>query len=383
MAGPRKEIRFGVIGLGLMGREFASLIGRWHHLLDMPVKPRLTAVCDSNPKLHAWYLESLPGPLTAYEDYKDLLADPEVDAVYCAVPHHLHAAMYRDIILAGKHLLGEKPFGIDQAANASILEAIRSRPGVIVRCSSEFPYFPGAQKVAAAARSGKLGKILEVNAGFLHSSDMDENKALNWKRDEKMNGEYGCMGDLGMHVLHLPLRLGWMPSRLFAVLSKVVKSRPDGKGGMAPCTTWDNAQLLCHVKAGADEFPMNLKTQRIAPGETDTWYIEVKGSRLSASFSTKFPKTFWSLEYENGGEQAWKRQDLGYHSCYKTITGEIFEFGFTDALLQMWASFCDELSGRPAAQLPFGCVTPEETAACHRVLSAALKSHHSGQAVVP
>ena len=42
-----------------------------------------------------------------------------------------------------------------------------------------------------------------------YSSDIDPNKVINWKRMEAVNGAYGCMGDLGMHVLHVPLRLGW------------------------------------------------------------------------------------------------------------------------------------------------------------------------------
>jgi hypothetical protein len=49
------------------------------------------------------------------------------------------------------------------------------------------------------------------------------------------------------------------------------------------------------------------------------------------------------MEYEPGGDQAWQHIDLGYQSAYPTITGGILEFGFTDAILQMLAAFCDEL----------------------------------------
>ncbi|MGO7888755.1 gfo/Idh/MocA family oxidoreductase, partial [Rhizobium ruizarguesonis] len=80
---------------------------------------------------------------------------------------------------------------------------------LLVRCSSEMPFFPGAQKVIELAKSGEMGDIIEVEAGFLHSSDIDRQKAINWKRMAEVNGNYGCMGDLGMHVLHVPLRLGW------------------------------------------------------------------------------------------------------------------------------------------------------------------------------
>jgi predicted dehydrogenase len=143
---------------------------------------------------------------------------------------------------------------------------------------------------------------------------------------------------------------------------------------MAPCLTWDNAQINCEVDGQDGSFPMTLKTQRIAPGETNSWYIEVKGTQFSAAFSTKNPKTYRSMEY-TGGEQAWTHEDLGYKSTYKSITGEIFEFGFPDALLQMWAAFCDEAGGTPAAKLPFACVSPEETRQSHVVLTAALESY--------
>ena len=45
------------------------------------------------------------------------------------------------------------------------------------------------------------------------------------------------MGDLGMHIAHLPLRLGWKPATIYAQLQKIVTTRPDGKGGTAPCDT--------------------------------------------------------------------------------------------------------------------------------------------------
>lgn len=44
-----------------------------------------------------------------------------------------------------------------------------------------------------------------MEAGFWHSSDLDPHKPINWKRQARFNGEYGCLGDLGMHILHIPL----------------------------------------------------------------------------------------------------------------------------------------------------------------------------------
>jgi predicted dehydrogenase len=375
-----RVVRFGIIGGGLMGREFASAAARWVHLADIGVRPEVAVVCDPNPDVLAWYERLAPRPHLV-TDYADVLADESVQAVYCAVPHHLHAELYTAVLGAGKHLLGEKPFGIDLRANEAILAEAAHRD-LLVRCSSELPFYPGGQEVFRFCRERRYGRVLEVRSQFLHSSDLDPQKPINWKRRAELNGEYGCMGDLGMHALHLPLRAGWMPENVRAILSDVVAERPDSAGGSAACDTWDNAVLLCEARDGDGTFPLRIETKRIAPGETNTWVTEIDGTEGSVAFSTKLPKTLRFMDYEPGRPQAWQTLDLGSQSAYPTITGAIFEFGFSDAILQMWAAFLDELAhGRDGMRQPFYCATPEEAAATHRLFTAALRSQ-AEQAVV-
>ena len=376
-----QTIRFGIIGGGLMGREFASAAARWCHLLDAPARPVLVAVCDLQPAIREWFSGHVPDVRQTTADYRELLDNPDVDAVYIAVPHNLHAQLYVECLQAGKHLLGEKPFGIDLPANARILDAVRRHPHLVVRASSEFPFFPAVQRIVTAVREERFGKILEVEAGFLHSSDMDPDKPINWKRTLAANGEYGCMGDLGLHVFHLPLRFGWIPSNIRAVLSSVVPERPDASGRLVPCETWDNATILCEVRTRDQAFPLTAKTQRMAPGETDTWYLSVKGTRFSARFTTRYPRTLETMPYEKGKPQAWLDEAVGYESVYKTITGSILEFGFSDAILQMIAAFCHQIQAGPDAQLPFGCATPDETRLTHAIFTAALLSHKESKVV--
>jgi len=374
-----RELRFGIIGCGLMGREFASAIARWCHLLDVAFKPVLVGICDTNPSLFGWYRQHFPTIKIATADYGDLLRSPEVDAIYCALPHNLHQKAYIDIVRAGKHLLGEKPFGIDLPAATAIIDEIRKHPQTFVRCSSEFPFAPGPQRVIKAIQENRFGRIIEVNCGFLHSSDLNPDKPINWKRLIEMNGEYGCLGDLGMHALHVPLRAGWKPKRVFAHLNKIVTERPDGKGGKVPCKTWDNGSLYVDTMNPFDgqPFPMTYRIYRIAPGETDTWYIEVIGTKFSIRFSSRNMKQLQFMEY-GGAAQTWQDENLGYETIYKTITGAIFEFGFSDMILQMWAAFMDELVH---GKVPYGCVRPEEALESHRVFSAALESQRTRQAV--
>lgn len=368
-------VRIGIVGGGLMGREVASALARWFVLENFPVKVELTAVCDLVEKQREWFRQ-IPTVKLITADYHELLASPEVDVVYVAVPHNLHEAIYLDVLKAGKDLLAEKPFGIDLKAAKRIAEAAKAS-GQFVRCSSEFPFLPGVQRAFQIARSGQLGKLLEVHSGFHHSSDLDPTKPVNWKRQVKTCGAIGVMGDLGMHAVHVPFRLGWNPKRVYAQLQKIYHERPDGKGGMAPCDTWDNALLHTEVDIDGNEVPIRFEMKRLAPGETNTWFIEVLGTDGGVKFSTKEPKTLWT--FQRGKEQVWQRTDLGFHGPFPTITGGIFEPGFPDCFLQMWAAYVAERAGQLGDC--FGCVTPEEAERSHELFESALKSHSEKRAI--
>ena len=373
-----KKIRFGIIGCGLMGKEFATAAARWSHMLaDIP-KPEIVAVCNRSDEPMRWFVENFDTVVFTTNDYRELIKRDDVDAIYCALPHNMHAQVYCDIINAGKHLLGEKPFGIDLEDNKKIMEAIHNHPEVLVRCASEFPYYPGAQQLVQWIEEGKLGKIMEVHAGINHSSDMDLSKPINWKRMIETNGEYGCMGDLGIHTQHIPFRMGWKPQRVYANLSNIATERFNKDGVKVPCETWDNATLSCDMlDVDGNEFPMYLEMKRMKPGANNDWYIRVDGLDCSARFSTEDPNAFY-FTHSWGKEQGWCRMGVGYNSMIPTITGKIFEFGFTDAILQMWGAFMQELDGQTPK---FKCFTPEESVLSHKLLTAALQSNKEKRAV--
>src|SRR3954466_11251518 len=147
----RSKMRLGIIGGGLMGREAASAFGRWFVLEDFPVKVELVAVCDLQEKLLDWF-RKIPTVKLLTKDHHELLRSPDVDVVYVAVPHNLHERLYLDVLNAGKDLLAEKPFGIDLNAAKTIRQTVM-KTGRFVRCSSEFPFLPGAQRVMQAVQS--------------------------------------------------------------------------------------------------------------------------------------------------------------------------------------------------------------------------------------
>jgi predicted dehydrogenase len=336
--------RIGIVGGGLMGRELAAAIGRWAALEDHPVQPRLEAVCDTSPEALAWF-DRVPTVRLKTSERRELLEDPDLDVLYLAVPHHLHEQIYLEAIAAGK---------------------------VFVRCSSEMPYFPGAQLAYETIRSGALGELIEVEHSFLHASDLDRAKPINWKRQARFCGANGVMNDLGPHVLHLPLRLGWRPARVYAVLQDLVQERPGPDGEPVACDTWDNATL--HADAG---FPLTIAMKRIAPGESNTWRLRALGMDGGVDFSSATPKAFRRFAVRDG-RQVWEHFETGSQSAFTTATGAIFEFGFSDAILQMWAAYLAEREGALGDRL--GCMTPAEALAAHEVFAAAQASAASGAA---
>jgi len=379
-----RTIPFALIGGGLMGREFASAAARWFHLLDLDFAPQLVAVCSGHESSLEWFRRNAPGLKLTTTDYRQVLEMPEVQAVYCAVPHQLHASLYTDILRAGKHLLGEKPFGIDQTANGEILRVAAEYPHLLARCASQFPFYPGAYRITQWLREQKFGQIFSVAVDFLHSSDLNPLKPINWKRQAATNGEYGVLGDLGLHTLYIPLRFGLFPANVRALLTKIIPTRPDAHGNPAICDTWDNATLACEVASPASPttFPLVMTTNRIAPGHSNTWRIRIEGTALSAEYSTQHTKLLRSLPYTPGGAQEWRSAEMPYQSAYPAISGGIFEFGFSDALLQMWAAFCDELiHGREGMRQPLTCLTPAETGLAHQLFTAALQSQRTGQTI--
>jgi len=235
----------------------------------------------------------------------ELLAAPDVDAIYCAVPHHLHTQIYGDIIRAGKHLLGEKPFGIDLAANDQILTVLREHPRVFVRCASEFPFFPGAYQITKFIQEGRFGKIIEVESGLWHSSDLDPNKPINWKRMVQFNGEYGCLAIWGCTrcTFHC-LRLAAGQCARAAVEDYHRTADVRGHG-----TVRDVGQrhLACEVKTAEQHIPHAISTKRIAPAKATLVH---QGSRteFSAEFQHEIPKTLRTMTIAPASRRAGRRK---------------------------------------------------------------------------
>jgi predicted dehydrogenase len=135
--------------------------------------------------------------------------------------------------------------------------------------------------------------------------------------------------------------------------------------------------LHTEVEIDGAEVPMRVEVKRLAPGEANTWIIELLGTDGGFRYSSKELKTFWT--FQRGKEQIWQQTDLGSQGPFPTITAALVETGFADCFLQMWAAYLAERAGELKGR--FGCVTPEEAVRSHELFDAALKSHAERRAI--
>lgn len=112
------HVRIGIIGVGA--------VSDFHHVPGIRIDPRasLTAVCDPNETLLK-QRQSEWGAGAAYVDYKQLAADPNVDAVIIATPNFTHHPMALECIRHGKHVMCEKPLGLNFSESAEMYRAAR------------------------------------------------------------------------------------------------------------------------------------------------------------------------------------------------------------------------------------------------------------------
>ena len=337
-----------------MGREFASASARWCHLLGVEARPEIVAVSNRSPAPFDWFRQHFPAVRQYAHDYRELLANPAVEAVYVAVPHHLHQEVCCAAIEAGKHLMAEKPVGIDLAANRAIADCAARHPELFVRCASQWIFYPAAQRIGELLEHGAVGRdhrsqrrlsALErpgsEQADQLEAHDRVQRRV---RRDGRPGHARVCPAL--SRRLDAPQRAGHLVGhRQGATRRPRVAACRAGPGTTPRCCARPP------IPASGEPFPLTLKMQRIAPGQKNTWYLEILGTAASVRFSTRDPKRLELLEY-TGGEPVWGHLQTGHETAFKTITGPIFEFGFADSILQMWAAFLHELvHGQPAQTL--------------------------------
>lgn len=146
-----KELQAAIIGCGMISKNHLKALNNIDHV-------RCSAVCDIIPE-QAETAAAQYGISKIYTEYQQMLKEPELDVVHICTPHHLHTQMAVDALLAGKHVICEKPMALSEK-DADQMTATRNRTGKNLGICFQNRYNEAAVYMKKQLSSKKLGNII-------------------------------------------------------------------------------------------------------------------------------------------------------------------------------------------------------------------------------
>lgn len=285
----KSRIGVGLISVGWMGRLHSrAYLATKQFYPELTQHPELViaADVDESGRIHA--KESL-GYAEVTEDYKEVLAHPEVDVVSICAPNFLHHEIALATIQAGKNFWIEKPMGISARQSQDIAEGA-AKAGLITAVGFNYRHVPALAEARRLVRTGALGKITNVQIRLLTSYASDPNQVFTW-RYEKARAGTGVLGDILSHGFDLGQFLVGRITSLNAVTETFIKARPLPSGNSSNTFNMGEASDQLREVENEDYTAMivrfdggaigMMETTRVAVGPHAEYIVEIYGSEGS------------------------------------------------------------------------------------------------------
>lgn len=180
-------VRWGILGAANFAKNFMA------PAIHAAKGAKLAALATSSPDKAAGFRDFCPD-LKIHNTYDDLLADPEIDAVYVPLPNHLHVEWTKKALEAGKHVLTEKPIAL-KAEEIDALIALRDKTGLLAAEAYMIVHHPQWIRAKELVETGAIGKLLHVDGFFTY----DNGHALKNIRNRPETGG-GGIRDIGVYT---------------------------------------------------------------------------------------------------------------------------------------------------------------------------------------
>lgn len=265
------EIGIGLVGGGYMGKAHAVAMAAVGAVFDTALRPRLEMIAASSDASAERYRAAY-GFVRATGDWRELVADPKVEAVVIASPQATHRAIAEAAFSAGKPVFCEKPLGAsleDAEALVAAAEAAKL-PNMI---GFNYVRTPATQFVRALLADGAIGDVTWFRGEHTEDFLSDPAEPANWRTTGRANG---CMGDLAPHMINCALALMGPMAEVSAAIETVHKAR----GGVGVDND-DHAQMMVRFANGAMG---HLYFSRTATGRKMGYAYEIHGTKGSIRF---------------------------------------------------------------------------------------------------
>jgi predicted dehydrogenase len=185
-----KKLRWGILSTAKIGREKVI------PALQKSLHNEVVAICSRDAQSARTAADAL-GIARAYASYEALLADPEIDAIYNPLPNHLHVDWSIKALQAGKHLLCEKPLGLNTADAQRLVDAANAHPHLQAMEAFMYRFHPQWQQAKQLIEQGRIGKLRSVHSHFSYNN----REPNNIRNKVDMGG--GALLDIGCYSVSL------------------------------------------------------------------------------------------------------------------------------------------------------------------------------------
>ncbi len=219
-----RTIGVGVIGMGWMGavhsRTYQQIPNRFQ---DGGIQPRLV-ICADDVEARAHEAQELLGFERYTTDWKQVIADPEVEVVNITAPNNMHLEIVRAAAGAGKHIFCEKPVGRNPQETADIEYAAR-QAGVLTFVGYNYRWAPLVQYARQLIQEGRLSRLTHYRGRFFAGYASNPHSVLSWRLQREVAG-LGSLGDLMSHVIDMAQMIAGPIKRVVGNCETFVPQRP-------------------------------------------------------------------------------------------------------------------------------------------------------------
>lgn len=281
-----KPITIGLIGYGGIGRVHALAYRAIPFYYGLPAATvKIVGVATTRPASAQKAAQEI-GCEFWTDDYRELLARPDIDVVDVTTPNHVHAEIVIAAAQAGKHIYCEKPLAMTVAEGQRMVAAA-TQAGVKTQMTFNLRFFPAVARARQLIESGFLGNIFSFRGRYYRSSYIAADKPLSWRLRKDVSGG-GALFDLGSHILDLIYYLLGDYSAVQATVDTLIKARPVAAGSSetAPVDVDDIA--LMHVRMASGILGL-IETSRMGTGFTNDLPVEIFGDKGAIRFNLADP----------------------------------------------------------------------------------------------
>lgn len=270
----KSSIGVGLIGTGYMGKCHALAWNSVKPVFGSGPQPRLVHLAEVNAEIARTKADEF-GFAKATGDWRELIADPEVDVVSVTTPNAFHAEMAIAALEAGKHVWCEKPMAV-ALADAERMASVAKASGKVAVLGYNYIQNPLVRHIGALLEQGTIGNVNHVRLEMDEDFMADPEAPFYWK-SEASSG-YGALDDFGVHPLSLLQVLFGSVTRVFAHLAKPYPTRPTKEGTARAVETFDIASVLFEMGGGISGV---MALNRSAWGRKGRIALQIFGSKGS------------------------------------------------------------------------------------------------------